>query len=84
MMDCAASLAMVRIQRLAATPKTDESILYSSGPDVISECAYGVRDRDYQGQQVGTADVLIVDPGPLLMNGNSFTWRNNPKATAQV
>jgi hypothetical protein len=67
--------------------------LYSSGPDVVTECAFGVRrsdemdgtttkstmmeEEDEVVKNHMTRDkVLVVDPGPNLINGNMFSWRN--------
>eukprot|EP00980_Cylindrotheca_fusiformis_P023641 scaffold10700_cov108-Cylindrotheca_fusiformis.AAC.5 len=68
--------------------------LYSSGPDVVTECAFGVRRSDEMHGTAAEATsnmdsedevltrhmtkdrVLVVDPGPNLINGNTFSWRN--------
>ena len=70
--------------------------LYSTGPDVVTECAFGVRDADTPDLRIGrkpeneenialrthvtSQNVLVVDPGPLLRNGNTFSWKNGRAA----
>mmetsp|Transcript_36312 Transcript_36312/g.75556 ORF Transcript_36312/g.75556 Transcript_36312/m.75556 type:complete len:341 (-) Transcript_36312:603-1625(-) len=98
MMKCAIQLATYRIIKVhKADHQLEERIprvLYSSGPDVICECAFGVRDKYFKGTSISipqnedevirtritTDNVLVVDPGPNLVNGNTFSWKNEQAA----
>lgn len=96
---CAIKLASSRIvdvqQRFNFTTVEQRipATLYSSGPDVVTECAFGVRryddldgtaivspikedEEEVVKNQMTKEKVLVVDPGPNLVNGNTFSWRN--------
>ena len=56
------------------------NVLYTTGPDVISEVAQGQRAIDKCGgiaaaTSAKALNMLMADPKSLVMNANSFTWR---------
>eukprot|EP00527_Entomoneis_sp_CCMP2396_P006388 CAMPEP_0198155282 /NCGR_PEP_ID=MMETSP1443-20131203/69053_1 /TAXON_ID=186043 /ORGANISM="Entomoneis sp., Strain CCMP2396" /LENGTH=337 /DNA_ID=CAMNT_0043822027 /DNA_START=35 /DNA_END=1048 /DNA_ORIENTATION=+ len=98
LMECAVQLATYRILKVSKEDLDLDSrllaTLYSSGPDVVTECAFGVREKGFQGsagrplqdeeevvQSNITKDkVLVKDPGPNIVNGNTFSWKNEKAA----
>jgi hypothetical protein len=96
---CAIELASSRILyvqknfNLTTVEQRIPVTLYSSGPDVVTECAFGVRRSDEMDGTTTKSNmmeeedevvkyhmtrdkVLVVDPGPNLINGNTFSWKN--------
>ena len=56
------------------------NVLYTTGPDVISEVAQGQRSIGKCGgiaaaTSAKALNMLMADPKSLVMNANSFTWR---------
>lgn len=83
----AASTSATRHSSTCTDP--EYNILFTTGPDVLTEVAYG--NRQVEGEcgkfQIPLSDnakkysINIVDPKLMVMNANSFTWRgSNNKA----
>ena len=94
-----------RVERV--TEAKEYAILWSSGPDVVTESAFGIRDTFFEdggeenddrkgvGRGEGVASTLregrgitrdgslIVDPGSLVVNANSFSWRGRGNAALE-
>ena len=93
LMECAIQLATFRILKLNQQDLDWEArlstTLYTTGPDIISECTMGVRERGFLGKGTKLQDeeevvrseittdnhILVKDPGPNIVNGNSFSWK---------
>ena len=58
-----------------------DGVLFTSGPDVVSEAVQGAREAVAFGARgadaAPLAGVAVLDPGPLIVNANSFTWRGH-------
>ena len=78
----ALELAAARLGARAGAGCDDEyGVLFTSGPDVVSEAVQGAREAVTFGARgadaAPLAGVAVLDPGPLIVNANSFTWRGH-------
>ena len=93
---CAAAvlaLARCRLERAssaAGVPCDEEyQVLFTSGPDVLTEAAFGNRDvggttcTAAAGASAGAHGVVVVDPGALVRNSNRGSWRGESNSARQ-